>query len=97
MSRSVNRATFEALTQGWITSASVLVPCPWFPEVARFAREHPEADLGINLALNSEWTGYRWGPVAPWDEVPSLLDAEGYLATRGFVLVSWRDLARASR
>jgi hypothetical protein len=79
MSRSVNRATFEALTQGWITSASVLVPCPWFPEVARFAREHPEADLGIHLALNSEWTGYRWGPVAPWDEVPSLLDAEGYL------------------
>jgi hypothetical protein len=38
MSHSVNTATFEALEKGWITSASILIPCPWFPEVARFAR-----------------------------------------------------------
>jgi predicted glycoside hydrolase/deacetylase ChbG (UPF0249 family) len=79
MSQSVNRATFEALERGWITSASILVTCPWFPEAARFAREHPEADLGIHLALNSEWTSFRWGPLSPRDEVPSLLDADGYL------------------
>ena len=64
MAHSVNRATFEALEQGWITSASILVPCPWFPEVARWARAHPEADLGIHLALNSEWTGFRWSAVS---------------------------------
>jgi predicted glycoside hydrolase/deacetylase ChbG (UPF0249 family) len=79
MSRSVNRATFEALQHGWITSASILVPCPWFPEVVAFAKAHPEHDLGIHLALNSEWTGYRWGPVSGRDSVPSLLDEHGYL------------------
>jgi predicted glycoside hydrolase/deacetylase ChbG (UPF0249 family) len=79
MSHSVNRATFEAFENGWITSASMLVPCPWFPEAARWARAHPEADLGIHLAVNSEWTGFRWGPVRSRDTVVSLLDADGYL------------------
>jgi hypothetical protein len=79
MARSVNRATIEALAKGWITSASILVPCPWFPEAARWARAHPDADLGIHLALNSEWTGFRWGPLSGAGAVPSLVDADGYL------------------
>jgi predicted glycoside hydrolase/deacetylase ChbG (UPF0249 family) len=79
MARSVNRATFEALEKGWITSASILVPCPWFPDAARWARAHSEADLGIHLALNSEWTGFRWGPMSGAAAVPSLVDADGYL------------------
>ena len=79
MAHSVNAASFEALEKGWISSASILVPCPWFPEVARWARAHPDADLGIHLALTSEWTSFRWGPLSPVDEVPSLLDPDGYL------------------
>jgi chitin disaccharide deacetylase len=79
MMHSVNTAIEEAFENHWITSASILVPCPWFPEVAQWAKAHPEADLGIHLALNADWTRYRWPPVSPQPKVSSLLDADGYL------------------
>src|SRR6267154_1833374 len=79
MSRSVDKATFEALEKGWVSSASILVPCPWLPDVAQWTQSHANADLGIHLALNSEWTSYRWCPVRDRSKVPSLLDEQGYM------------------
>jgi len=78
VAHSVDLATEEALEKGWITSASIMVPCPWFPEAAKFAREHPDLDLGLHLTLTSEWNLYRWGPVSS-QPVPSLRTKEGYL------------------
>jgi len=79
MMHTVDTATEEAFQKHWITSASILVPCPWFPEVAQWAKAHPDADLGIHLALNSDWTSYRWSAVSPQPKDSSLLDADGYL------------------
>ncbi len=78
MMHSINRAGLEALEKKLVTSATILAPCPWFPEAAEFARKHPELDFGLHLALNSEWRPYRWGPVSARSAVPSLLDETGY-------------------
>ncbi len=79
MCHSANQGGFEALENGPATCGSLMVPCPWFPEAAALARARPALDLGVHLTLNSEWQGYRWGPVAPPERVPSLLDEEGFL------------------
>ncbi len=78
MSHAANAATIDALENGLVQSATIMVPCPWFPEIAAYARAHPEADFGLHLTHTSEWKTYKWGPVSGIDRVSGLVNPEGY-------------------
>ena len=79
VSHSQNRATFRAMQTGAVNSGSIMVPCPWFTEVAAFVKDNPTADLGLHLTLTSEWKNYKWGPVTPSTLVPGLVNHNGFL------------------
>ena len=79
MCHAANTATIDSLERGLMTSATIMVPCPWFTEIARYAKANPGKDFGVHLCHTSEWQVYRWGPVAPREKVPGLVDNEGYL------------------
>lgn len=78
VTHSENLASIKALEESPVNSASIMVPCPWFPEIAAYAREHLSTDLGLHLTLTSEWKYYKWGPVTSRDSVASLVDENGY-------------------
>ena len=79
MCHAANSAVTDALENGLVSSCTVMVPCPWFLEMAAYGKANPSKDIGIHLAHTSEWGKYRWGPVAPKEQVPGLVDQSGYL------------------
>lgn len=87
----------ELLDAGIVSSGSIMVPCPWFRGAARFAAEHPRADLGVHFTLTSEWKLYRWGPVSTADPASGLLDAEGYFHSTARAVQETGDPAAVAR
>jgi len=78
LSHSTNSAVIEAFQKGGITSGSIMVPCPWFPEIAEFAKNNPKLDIGIHTTLTSEWDTYFFDGVLPSTSIPNLLNTNGY-------------------
>jgi predicted glycoside hydrolase/deacetylase ChbG (UPF0249 family) len=97
VAHSVNAASLAALDKGVISSASIMVPTPWLTEVAAYAKAHPHADLGLHLTITSEWETYKWGSVAPSDEVPSLLDSTGVFPSEVQPVVARAKMAEVER
>jgi len=71
----INVATIDAYKRGVLTTTNVIVPGPWLLEAARLLRENPGLDVGVHLALTSEWDNVKWRPLT---HAPSLVDADGY-------------------
>lgn len=79
-----NAAYLELARAGLVTCGSIMVPCPWFCEIAEAAAAGPMLDLGVHLTLTSEWRHYRWRPLSTASRASGLIDDEGYF---------WRDVA----
>ena len=74
---AANAAIERVMNEGVVTAVSVMVTTPWLDEAVEMLAKHPEVSVGVHTALNSEWLPYRWGPVLPPKEVPSLVDEWG--------------------
>jgi predicted glycoside hydrolase/deacetylase ChbG (UPF0249 family) len=98
MNHSVNMALQQLAQISMPLSASVLVVCPWYQEAVEILRRNPQISVGVHLALNSEWKGYRWGPVLGREAVPTLVDSLGYFtsSTTQFLALKY-DLAEVER
>ena len=68
---SANVGVFECLATGTVTSATLMVPCPWAREASSRYRGE---DIGVHLTVNAEYPLYRWGPIT---HAPSLLGGDG--------------------
>lgn len=78
MCHGANQAFLELFRAGRVTCGSVMVPCPWFPEIAAAAADDPSLDLGVHLTLTSEWPQYRWRPLSTTSPASGLLDDGGF-------------------
>ena len=76
-SHAANIAFADLTEKGVVSSGSIMVPCPWFPEIAEMARANPDWDLGVHLTLNCEFDSMRWRPLTGIAE-NGLTDKEGY-------------------
>jgi predicted glycoside hydrolase/deacetylase ChbG (UPF0249 family) len=79
MSHSSNLGAIQSTENGVASSFSIMMPCPWVPEIARWLQKNTNTDAGLHLTLTSEWQLYRWGPIAGKKAVPGLVDSEGCL------------------
>jgi len=83
-----NAAFLDLVSRGLVTCGSVMVPGPWFREIAEAAGTHQSLDIGVHLTLTSEWKAYRWAPISTVSPASGLIDADGYF---------WPDLESLRR
>lgn len=72
---SGNQALIKSYNDGIEKSIEVIVPSPWFPEAVKLLEQNPNVDVGIHLAITSEWDNEKWRPLS---DCPSLKDPDGY-------------------
>ncbi len=76
-SHACNAGILRSLTEGVVTSTTLMVPCPWALHAMQLLSDHPEIFFGIHLTVIRDVYLDRWGPLTSRDRVPSLIDEAG--------------------
>ena len=87
-SHGANLAFLDLVRQRRVTCGAVMVPGPWFDEIADAASADPALDIGVHLTLTSEWDTCRWAPISTTSRASGLIDDDGCF---------WRDVASLAR
>jgi predicted glycoside hydrolase/deacetylase ChbG (UPF0249 family) len=74
-SQASNEAVVRCFREGVMRDVELMAVGPWFPQAARLLRENPGLDVGLHLALTSEWDDVKWRPLTA---APSLVEATGF-------------------
>ena len=76
--QQTNEAIEQCFNEGAaLTSATVMTPCEYADDALTRAKNNPKIKIGLHITTTAEWVR-KWGPVAPTDQVPSLLDENGH-------------------
>jgi predicted glycoside hydrolase/deacetylase ChbG (UPF0249 family) len=78
MYQAVNEATLRTLTEGVVRSTTVMAPCPWASQAMQLLGDHPDLAFGVHLTVICDLANYKFGPLTPMEEVPSLIDEAGH-------------------
>lgn len=76
-SHSANEAIYEVSQKGIVKNVSVMACAPYLEEAAEMLASSKDVTFGMHGVINSEWDRVTWGPVAPEEKVPSLIDRRG--------------------
>jgi hypothetical protein len=78
MCHGANVAYLDLARSGRCDSGSVMVPCPWFLEIAEEGARDPSLKLGVHLTITSEKRHYRWRPLTAPAREAGLVDDNGF-------------------
>ncbi|SFJ80774.1 hypothetical protein SAMN02799624_06061 [Paenibacillus sp. UNC496MF] len=80
--RTADRAILETIERGIVRNVSLMAVGPTIGHAAELLAGRKDVCFGVHATLNAEWRDVRWGPAAPPDRVPSLLEPGGVYFTR---------------
>ena len=77
LTASTNVAVMRLMEQGYVSSTSIMVPCPAATEIVRWAVGRPNLCIGVHTTLTAEWPAMRWSPLSATAATPGLRSADG--------------------